>query len=275
MTDFEADWLAAREPFDAAALDDRAIDAIRAWARARASTVPVTVVDLGSGTGTALRRAELWLEGRPMRAFAVDHDASLLASQPAKVTLVLGDVLGMVAQSGGPADGTVDLVLGHALADLLPLDRLAARVAALLRTGGLAHLALTYDGVTRFLPAVDPAVEALIIDAYHRHMDRPRAVASTHGGSTAGRFLVSELIGAGLEIVSVGPSEWDVRSDSGGPAAAVLTRMLQFVVESATEVGDVPATLLRGWEAQRREHLEQGRLGLQVRHLDVVARRTG
>jgi hypothetical protein len=65
---FEAGWLAAREPFDEAALDPGAIAAIRTWTEGFPSNRPIRVVDLGSGTGVALRRATTWLTGRPIVA---------------------------------------------------------------------------------------------------------------------------------------------------------------------------------------------------------------
>ena len=42
-----------------------------------------------------------------------------------------GDLLEPLKPHGGPRDGSVDLVVGHAVADLVPLDRLAAHAAAL------------------------------------------------------------------------------------------------------------------------------------------------
>ena len=75
---FDADWLAARAPYDEAALDRSAVDAIRAWgARLPPGYAPI-VVDLGSGTGVALDRVRRWLAPRPVVAFAVDQDAALL-----------------------------------------------------------------------------------------------------------------------------------------------------------------------------------------------------
>src|SRR5204862_7207877 len=159
---------------------------------------------------------------------------------------------------GGPPDGAVDLVVGHALADLLPLDRLAARVAALLRPGGLAHLALTYDGLTAFTPrddvdlsgGIDP--DAAVLAAFHAHMDRPRRAMPSYGGSTAGRRLAPALAEAGLEIVSDQPSVWVVRAADGPSSRRLLDRLLRFVTDAAFEVGGVPPGELAIWEQRRR-----------------------
>jgi SAM-dependent methyltransferase len=270
MTDrFEAGWLAAREPFDEAALDRGSIAAIRAWAAGIPSNRPMRVVDLGSGTGVALRRATTWLAGRPIEAFAVDSDAELLAQSAA--IPVLGDLLRPLSEVGGPEDGTVDLVLGHAVADLVPLDALAARVAALVRPGGLIHLALTYDGETVFSPSEDPSLDSRMIDAYHRHMDL-RAGSPAHGGSTAGRRLAPELERAGLRVLRSAPSTWKV-TGKDRHARIVFGRMLRFITDGVLAVGGVPTAEVYRWDASRRRFLDSGELRLQVRHVDVVAQR--
>jgi SAM-dependent methyltransferase len=285
----DPEWLAIRRPFDEAALDRGVIASIRAWAaRPRSGAErPIVAVDLGSGTGVALRRAARWLAPRPIRAFAVDADPRMLKALPAywaadstavgedvvTVTPILADALGSLDVVGGPADAGVDLVLGHALADLLLLDRLAARILALLRPRGLAHLALIYDGETAFEPVEDRALEERVIAAYHRHMDRPRASHPAYGGSRAGLRLADELERAGLEIVRAGPSVWDTRQTDEAAARALLDRMLGFIVGSLLELGEPPADAVRRWEASRRALLDAGRLHLCVRHLDLLARR--
>jgi SAM-dependent methyltransferase len=280
MPGFEPEWLTARRPFDEAALDRPAIAAIRDWSLTRAGEA-ILLVDLGSGTGVALGRAASWLEGQAIEAFAVERDPALLAafieprsSRRLSVVQLRADLLAPLEPLGGPADGTIDLVLGHAIADLLPLDRLADRVRALLRPGGLAHLALTYDGETAFGPIEDPMLEARVMAAYHRHMDRNRRADPAYGGSQAGGRLVAALRGAGLEIVRAAPSVWDVRPGGGHDDAArvVLERMLTFVVDSLLELGNPAAGEVRGWAAARQLLLKAGELRLRVRHLDVLAR---
>jgi SAM-dependent methyltransferase len=289
---FDAAWLSARRPYDEAALDRDAVAAIQAWAAELPAGQALTVVDLGSGTGVAIERAATWLAPRIVQAYAVDDDPILLAQrrssdsvqdrapnrQPAAVTPLLGDVLAPLHPLGGPADGTADLVLGHALADLLPLDRLAARVAALLRPGGLAHLALTYDGLTACastvgLYEIDPTLDERIISAFHRQMDRPREHLPSFGGSTAGRRLAPVLVAAGLEILVDAPSIWQVRASDGVGSHAVLSRLIQYVVETVSTDGMVLAPDLVAWAAGRRAALSAGTLEAQVGHRDVLARR--
>jgi SAM-dependent methyltransferase len=274
---FEADWLAARWPYDEAALDPVAISAIERWgARLDGNLTPI-VVDLGTGTGAALGRVQRWLAPREIVAYAVDRDQALLASVTAhrrcrRLVPIVTDLLEPLEPLGGPADSTVDLVVGHALADLVPLDRLAARAAALARPGGLVHLALAYDGLTAFSPLLDPDLDRVILAAFHRHMDRPTSNVANYGGSTAGRRLGPALAATGLEIVADAPSVWKVRADDGDAGRRVLAGLVRFVVEAVREIGDVPAGDLARWGDERRSALAAGALTARVGHRDVLAR---
>ena len=293
---FAPSWLAARDPYDVAALDREAISMLRAWADRQPTDRPLRVVDLGCGTGSGLHRALTWLANRPVQAYAVDRDAALLVAfsggdgrtapseddvrngaessiRGVRVSPVVADVLGPLEAAGGPSDATVDLVISHAVADLLPLELFATRIAALLRPGGHAHLGLTYDGETAFSPTDDPMRDRRVIDAYHRHMDQAREREPDHGGSTAGRRLAAALMAAGLEVVRAAPSTWDVRAADGPAGRAVLAGLIGFVIDSLSELNEPPADELSRWERARRRALDAGELRARVRHLDVLVRR--
>lgn len=281
---FDADWLAARAPYDEAALDQTAVAAVQARSQQVPAEYRPVVVDLGSGTGVALERVRRWLAPRPILGYAMDRDANLLAriTPPRDGSLIvptIGDLLAPLDRLGGPPDGTVDLVVGHALADLLPLDRLAERVMALLRPGGLGHLALVYDGLTAFASGDDPAhdvdadLEMEVIAAFHRHMDLSTRETPSYGGSTAGRRLGAALASAGLALVVDVPTIWRVESLDGHGGRAVLDGLLRFVVEAAREVGSVPPNDLAHWEQARRAALTAGALTARVGHRDLLARK--
>jgi SAM-dependent methyltransferase len=273
---FEAAWLDDRGPYDEAALDPVSIAMIRDAAAGWGKDETV-VVDLGSGTGAALGRARRWLVPRKLVAYAVDRDADLLARAGAleargAAIPIVGDALEPLERLGGPTDGTVDLVVGHALADLVPLPRLTERARALLRPGGLVHLALAYDGLTQFSPIADATLETAVIEAFHRHMDRPRLNCPAYGGSTAGRRLGPALAAAGLETLRDAPSVWHVHARDGAGGLRVLDRLIRFVVEAVHEIGSVGPSELKRWERDRRQSLEAGDLSAQVGHRDVLAR---
>jgi hypothetical protein len=220
-----------------------------------------------------------WLAPRSIVAYAVDHDARLLerlAPGPrVPVHRVMGDALEPLVEQGGPADGTVDLVVAHALADLVPLDRLAARVAALLRPGGLAHVALTYDGQTSFEPDTEPDLDTAVLKAFHRHMDRPGRNEPHYGGSTAGRRIGPALAAAGLKICLDAPSVWDVRADDGDDGRTVLSGLLDFVLEATRFSRHCDPVQVARWTMRQRCALLTGMLSARVGHRDVLARAPG
>jgi SAM-dependent methyltransferase len=274
---FEAEWLAARGPYDEAALDPVAVVAIREWAAGHPRERTPVVVDLGSGTGAALGRVRRWLAPREIVAYAVDRDAALLERATAfghswPAVPIVGDLLEPLDDRGGPPDGTVDLVVGHALADLVPLVSLAARSVALARPGGLVHFALAYDGLTAFSPVADARLEQTILAAFHRHMDRPATGTADYGGSKAGRRLGPALAAVGLQILTDAPSVWQVRADQGDGGCRVLARLIRFVVEAVREIGGVPADDLARWEEERQTAIARRTLTVRVGHRDVLAR---
>src|SRR5215467_10757136 len=78
MSDFSADWLALREPVDAAS---RSVRLARAVAGALPRYRAVDILDLGAGTGANVR----YLAGKlplPQRWLLVDRDERLLSLAP-------------------------------------------------------------------------------------------------------------------------------------------------------------------------------------------------
>ena len=190
---------------------------------------------------------------------------------------IVGDLLEPLEAAGGPPDGTVDLVVAHALADLVPLDRLADRALALARPGGLVHVALAYDGLTAFSPAdPDPDVVETWKPSWRRSTATwtgRRSTSPSYGGSTAGRRLGPALSATGLEILADAPSIWLVRATDGEVGQCVLARLIRFVVEAVREIGGVPPDDLACWEqARQRRHRQQARSTARVGHRDVLAR---
>ncbi|MFN8526530.1 MAG: class I SAM-dependent methyltransferase [Chloroflexota bacterium] len=277
---FDRSWLELRR-----AADDRAIAVgpVRALQRRLATCATVgelRVVDLGSGAGVALQRLSEWLPDRRMRAYAVDLDQELLAAPVAVRTGVtrlplLADALLPLDEQGGPPDGWADLVVSHAFADLVPVQLFAERVARLLTRGGLAHLALTYDGNTVFSPRSRSRLETAVLAGYHRHMRRTMVGTVAATGAQAGSELQSALESCGLITVKRGRSRWrvGVAGRTDGPSVLLLERVMRFVADGATAAG-VDAVIAEAWLRRRQTELSQEILSVRVDHVDLlVARR--
>jgi hypothetical protein len=250
-----ADWLALREPADAAA---RATDLVgRLAVRA-----PVVIHDLGSGTGSMAR----WLAPRlpgPQHWILYDRDADLLdravAGLPAGVTVQTRqcDITRLTAADLAGAS----LVTASALLDMLTADEVDRIVAACAYRPTLLTLSVT--GTAQLTPA-DP-LDARIAAAFNAHQRR------TVGGRTLlGPDAADAAAGAfrrrGVTVESRS-TPWRLGADQAELAAQWFTGWLDAAREQQPDlVGPV-----RTYEASRLAQAAAGRLGVVVGHRDLLA----
>jgi hypothetical protein len=260
---FSASWLSLREPFDRRARNGAVLDAVAAWAAERTS---VAVVDLACGLGSTLRA----LTGRlPVRQSwrLVDNDLSLLGraatlSRPPELT-VMATPVDLARDLEAALDGPIDLVTTSALLDLVSapwLERLVTEAAARRLP---VYAALSYDG----LASIDPVdtLDSAIIDSVNRHQHRDKGFGPALGPDAAAtapaRF---EALGY---RVAQGSSDWVFAPRDTEIQTEVLTGWAAAVTEMREiSIGDIIA-----WLARRRDHIEAGRSGMRVGHVDFFA----
>lgn len=223
VADCAPDWLALREPADAAARSTELVDLLVAGAPERSSWV---VRDLGCGTGSMGR----WLAPRlpgTQHWLLHDRDAALLAlaalpdasadGQPVTAATVPGDLTLTAATLAGTS-----LVTASALLDLLTADQVDALAGACVAAGCPALLTLSVEGRVLLDPP-DPR-DAAVAAAFDAHQRR-------------GRLL--------------GP-------DAPAVAAAAFARHGWTVHSRSTpwhlEPGPLTDEWLAGWVASAREH---------------------
>jgi hypothetical protein len=200
-----------------------------------------------TGAGDELR---LYDEGRDLR-----------------LELVAADLFDFIASRPAPSD----LLIAHAVLDLLPLPASLGPLLSLLKPGGLGWLTLNFDGVTSLEPPYDPALDQEIERLYHRSMDeRPGG-----GDSRTGRHLFSYLKEAGAQLLAAGPSDWVVHAAGEGyPAdeAYFLDFILHFFEESLGGSSDLEPGAFERWLAARRGQLQRGELVYVAHQLDFLVR---
>lgn len=283
-------------------VDDRALNR-RVWNRLEgeldAMDPPVRVVEIGAGVGSMILRFAEWLDqSGPVQYRAIDLDPTVvetarrilpewLAESGYRVSIE-GDridarrrsdqssgidqlTIRLESGDGFDLDDTADLVVGAALMDIVEPHQALTAMRDLLRDGGVLYLPLTFDGVTGFIPPVDG--DRHIARLYHRHMDEIR---STPGGSHAGRELLHDIPANDLEILTAGGSDWVIHPRESGYERgehAVLDHLLDTIDNALSDYPPEtrsPATVAE-WMGARRNHLEDGALGLVVHHIDVLA----
>lgn len=260
------DWLALREPADAAARAPELAETVaRRLPRLHPSGGPLRIRDLGCGTGSMLR----WLAPRlpgPQHWVLHDRDPVLLARADAMplppgvtVETVCGELTAL-----GPADlvGT-SLVTASALLDLLSPDEVDALAGACADAGCAALWTLSVAGLVVMDPPdrLDAEFAGAFDDHQRRTVDGRRLL-----GPDAAAVAYASFAGRGFDVQRR-PSPWRL-----GPKDAALTE-----------------EWLRGWIAaacvQHRELQEDaedylrrrlaavaaGRLRVVVGHVDVLA----
>jgi hypothetical protein len=285
-TGFSADWLALREPHDAAARSIELVEALGA---------PGAIVDLGAGSGANLRWLAPRLHGEQVWNL-VDHDGALLAAaEPAlrgwaagsgaelRVDVESRDAAGARLVVGGAGfscrvrrtrlDLAADLarielpsrclVTSSALLDLVSdrwLEALAHRCRA---AAADAYFALTYDG--RALCAPAETEDAEVLELFNRHQRGDKGFGAALGPTAAQR--APEIFASLGYRVTTHASDWRIAPRDAAFQRALLTGWL----DAALEVAPQRADALHAWLARRLAHVEAGRSALTVGHIDLVA----
>jgi len=271
------EWLALREPADAAA---RSIELAARAARHLPATGPLVIHDLGGGEGAMAR----WLAPRlpgPQHWVIHDRDVDLLelavADRP-------GPASGPGPWAGRAADGTAvtvearrgditrlepddlagaSLVVASALLDMLTAEELPAMLEACIATGAPVLLALSVVGRVALTPA-EP-LDAAVAAAFDAHQRRTTA---------AGRLLGPDAVAAaaghlgmsGAEVL-VRPSPWRLDASHAALAAAWLDGWVAAACEQEPSlVADAVA-----YRDRRRAQAAAGRLAVTVHHADLLA----
>ncbi|RKN30531.1 class I SAM-dependent methyltransferase [Micromonospora musae] len=289
-------WLGLREAADAAARSGELVDALRK----RLPAGPLTIHDLGSGTGSMLR----WLAPRlpgPQHWTLYDRDPALLslaatgaavATAPTVGTATVTPEVATTAGAGATtaavparvsaADGSqvtvatrcadltrltdadlaqADLVTASALLDMLTAEEVERVVAAC--AGRPTLFMISVVGRVRFSPA-DP-LDAEIAEAFNDHQRR-----SVGGRRLLGPDAVDAAVEAftrhGVPVVTR-PSPWRL-----GPDQAELTaEWFRGWLAAAGEQRPALARRAAGYARRRLAEAAAGRLTVLVEHEDLLA----
>ena len=254
---------------------------------------PVRIAELGGGVGTMADR--LIETGRIPNAdyLIVDTDsefldeARTLAPQwqqglTRNVTTAIPGVSFDVSTQHTPLEdwlqqdgGAFDLIIAHAVLDLVDVQDILPRLFQRLAGGGVFWPTINFDGETIFVPK-DPRDGALI-DAYHRSMDERVRDGQPAGSSTAGRELFEHIRAAGGEIVRAGSSDWVVFGGASGYEAdeAYFVHHIIHTVEQELRTHPALGTLAEAWGELRHAQVESGELVYIAHQLDFAVRRSG
>lgn len=260
------DWLALREPADAAA---RSVELAGLAAR----RAPAVVRDLGCGSGSMLR----WLAPQLSLHAAADGSASparwvLHDRDPVLLDRALADLPPGVDARVSRGDLTAlraadlagtSLVTASALLDLLTADEVDALAAACAAAGCAALLALSVSGEVAVSPP-DPldAELAAAFDAHQRRTVDGRRLL----GPDAGRVAAEAFARHGM-TVETRPSPWRLGPGEAALAEEWLRGWVAAAVEQRPDLDRQAGRYLR----RRLVAAAAGVLRVTVGHVDLLA----
>jgi SAM-dependent methyltransferase len=274
MSGFSADWLDLREAADHRSRNRKLAHAL---AKHFDGWRPITIVDLGSGTGSNLR-ATAPLLGPEQHWTLVDIDRTLLDAAVARLTawadgadrqqekLVLfkgakritvnfraADLAGDLDTALGPS---TNLVTASALFDLVSAEFIGRFAATLAQRKSAFYTVLTYDGDQRWTP--EHEADAALLEAFNSHQKRDKGLGPAAGPDAAD--ALSEAFSSAGYAIEEGDSAWRLASGDEKLIADLATG----IADAAHETGLVDTPTISAWRTIART-------GAVVGHADTLA----
>jgi hypothetical protein len=262
VTGFSAEWLALREPADHAA---RNRDVLSATSRLFAGRDRISVVDLGSGSGSNLRGLAPHLPPQ-QRWRLVDYDPALIAAAKTALSCwsdraasvdgglclqrdgrIIDVAFVQVDLSAGVEellDVAPDLVTAAAFFDLVSAGWIERFVATLAARRLPLYTVLIYNGEERWEPD-DPSDQA-VNAAFNLHQRTDKGFGPAAGPAAAG-ILAESLRRNGYEVI-LGDSPWRLSSADG----LLIGSLAAGIAEAVDQTGHVAPEVLQSWRETRR-----------------------
>ena len=295
-------YLSAKRTVDDRALNRQVWQWLVTWLTTAAARQPVRILELGAGTGAM---AERLLQAGVLRQAiytAIDTDADTTVEARRQVPQwaieqglqVTENTAGLRLQ--GPGQDVVlhfetidlfdfinrergrqtwDLLIAHALLDLLHVPTALPLGFSTLRPGGRFYFPITFDGASIFEPAIDPPYDAHLEALYHATMDQRLVRGQPSGDSRTGRHLFAQVRRLGAEVLAAGSSDWVVFAGPQGYPADEAYFLHYIIHTMRTALATDPALdadRFERWIDQRHAHIEDGTLVYIAHQLDLVGR---
>jgi SAM-dependent methyltransferase len=286
-------YLAAKKSLDDRSLNLQTWNAMAKEVKARQAASALKVLEVGCGSGAMLERlltagvltraaytgidleaANLTAAGERLAAaretFLEGPDGAWAWRRPDQEVAIefrCADLFDFSRQSP-PA---WDLLLAHAVLDLVHLPAALPLLLGLLRRGGLFYFTLNFDGVTAFQPTIDPHLDAQIEQLYHETMDTRRAGSRPAGDSLTGRHLLQHLRSRGATLLAAGSSDWvatPLADGYCGDEAYFLHHIIETVRQALEGHHLLPPATFRDWLRERHAQVERRELSYIAHQLD-------
>jgi hypothetical protein len=260
------EWLALREPSDAAARSGDLVGQLRSHLPSRGG---LEIHDLGCGTAGMARWLAPQLPG-PQHWVLYDRDADLLSVAATTLppvaadgTVITGETRRHDVTRLGAGDlAGASLVTVSALLDMLTAHEVERLVTTCAGAGCPALITGSVIGRVELRPG-DP-LDDLVMDAFNDHQRRatggPRLLGPDAVGAAVAAFTRLE------SVVVVRPSPWRLGAAEAALTAEWFTGWIGAALEQRPEL----ASALAGYAQRRLADAAAGRLNVTVHHHDLL-----
>ena len=287
------EYLATKQAIDDSSLNQSVWQTMAAWLKPQAVNPEFRILEIGAGTGAMLLRlldagllghcqyhaVELepgfarvaetalsaWAGAHGFKMEVTDslHWSLKKLEKVIEIRWHSADILELAAVF---APGYFDLLIGHAVIDLLPVPVCMPGLLKLVKPGGGYYFSLNFAGETSFSPSHPRDFE--ISAAYHRDMDT-RFPGLEWRASQTGLVLGRWLRDQGHLVLDEGNSDWKITT-APRPSAAV-NRFIGNILDTIAKAL-AGRDGLEDWLKQRRQQADSGNLLFFAANRDYFGR---
>jgi hypothetical protein len=293
---FDPRYLTSKKSIDDRSLNPHVYKKLLQAVREKKQDHPLQILECGAGIGTMFARMMDWGLLRGSVVYRItDNDPRLLHgaheylsqwatkrnyafiwleenhgqlnTEDAEVSVLLEvvDVTNIAQKSYLPS--SYDLIIAHALLDLVDFSVVLPDLFSLLQDDALAYLTCNFNGQTFFLPECEDDEE--IIQLYHDSMEK-----RLQGASRTGKNLLLYLQQQGLEILAAGSSDWIIHPQQdkySKDEEFFLHTIIEMIERELTQIDGLSLSITE-WSRLRHQQAENGQLTLLASHLDFLVR---
>lgn len=293
-------YLSAKRSVDERAFNQHVRQRLLSWLETVPRPKPVRILELGAGIGSMVERllstavltaaAYTAIDANPDTiAEAQSHvprwaaESGFRVTETATGTRIQRDqqdveirfeainLFDFIARERGQQPW--DLLVAHALIDLLDVPTTLPLLLSVLSPSGLFYFPITFDGTSILEPAIDPPYDEHIEALYHHTMDERIVRGKPSGDSRTGRHLFAHVRAMGANVLAAGSSDWVVfAGPEGYPEDEAY--FLHYIIDTmhtalATHPQLDPERFAR-WIRQRHAQIEDGCLVYIAHQLDIL-----
>jgi len=287
------EYLAIKQAIDDRSLNPSVWQALTVALKSQSGNPAFRILEIGAGTGSMIIRllnarllghcqyfavelepgfarvaettVSVWAgtQGWRMEVSAPAHWILQKEEQVIEIQWLSADILELASAF---APGYFDLLIGHAIIDLLPVPACLPGLLELLKPGGGFYFSLNFAGVTSFSP-FDPR-DLKLTATYHQDMDS-RFPDLNWRASQTGQLLGGWLQEQGHLVLAAGDSDWQLSSQPT-PSAKDNRFIGQILETMAKALAGQQG--LKEWLTLRRQQADSGTLRFFAANRDYFGR---